>query len=94
MGLLNWLKDKSFLKLEHDVKLLEARMEGIDMKMENVISQVRSIRSRGYKQKIDEEEEESTGKQPTMKDLAEIKEAFGGSFPIELIEKYKNNQGQ
>ena len=85
MGLINWFKDKVIQKLEHDVALLGAQIARIDMVLEQMQSQIVSVRQARYKKQIQEEET------PTREqDLQEIIKAFGG-LPIELAEKYKNN---
>jgi len=87
MGLINWFKDKVISRIEHDLAILSARMEGFDLQIDQLKAQIASVRQRGYKQRSDPEADQPS-EQATAKDWEEMIKAFGG-VPIELIEKYK-----
>jgi len=93
MGLINWFKDKVIITMERDIAMINARLEGFEMRIDDLQNKLISIRQRTYgvKQK-QEEEQENTG-EPTAKEWDEIKNAFGG-IPIELIEKYNRGRKQ
>jgi len=89
MGLINWFKDKVILHIEHDLALLSARQDGMDMRVEQLQSQIISIRQKRNNVKPEQEEGIS------QKDAYDqIVKAFGGDVPIELLEKYKKEQRQ
>lgn len=91
MGLLSWIQSKKqIFVLQQQMALLEAYIEGIDLRLENLKNQIISVRQRGYKSK----NEASDEPQSSDSDLREIMNAFGGQLPIELAEKYKNNKQQ
>lgn len=89
MGLINWFKDKAFRQLEHQVALQDARMEAIELRMQQLKGQIISVRRTKSRDEDDEQRPENPNNQ-MMKDLEEVRRAFGGDLPIELIEKYKN----
>lgn len=68
------------------MKLLQAEIKGINMELEQLRGQIISVRQSRYKKPKEEDDEGDT-----LKELAQLKEMFGGSLPIELAEKYKNN---
>lgn len=88
MGLINWFKDKVILSIEHDLALLKARMEGFELNIEQMKAQIISVRQKAYRKK--EEETDLDSATQTLKDLEEVRRAFGGDLPIELREKYNN----
>lgn len=82
MGLINWIKDKYFLTLEHEVKLLKAEIITIYAELERNRSTLASFRSKLWR---DPPKQETSDPQT---DFAEIQRRFGGDVPIELAEKY------
>jgi len=83
MGLINWFKDKVVMSMEHDIRLIKAEMQGYQMQIEQLKSQIISLRQKKYQQ-----QEENISPQAS---LDEIQRAFGGQLPIELAEKYKRD---
>lgn len=92
MGLINWLKDKIILQIEHDVKLLQADIKRLESMMEGLDSKIISVRQRAYKQQKSSEEEDNG---PSLaQEIQQMKEMFGGSLPIELQERLKRSGDQ
>lgn len=89
MGLINWFKDKIIYRMEHDIALMAARMEGFELQIDQLKAQIASVRQRSYKQS--EPQPDQSNNEPSSKDWDEIRTAFGGSIPIELVEKYKRS---
>lgn len=87
MGIINWFKDKIILKMEHDIALLYAKMDGLEMQIENLKGQIQSVRTMRRKKLSEEGEEE--GENPN---LDEIRKAFGGDIPIEFSERMRRQQ--
>lgn len=86
VGLINWLKDKIILQMEHDIKMLQAEIKRIDNQLEGLDSKIISVRQRAYKQQKTIDEDEGGDIQ---KEIAQMKELFGGSLPIEIQERLK-----
>ncbi len=86
MGLINWLKDKVVMQLEHDIRLMRADIEGINAQMETLRSQIASVRT--MKRRKSEENEEID----SDTDLSAIRKAFGGDIPIEFSQRMKDGQ--
>lgn len=86
MGLINWLRDKAFLKLEHDVAILNTKIESLEMQLETLKGQIASVRAmKRNKLAQGDDEERSEGYKGLIDD---VREAFGGDLPIEM-QNYK-----
>lgn len=92
MGLINWLKDKIILQMEHDIKMLQAEIKRIDNQLEGLDSKIISVRQRAYKQQKTNDEEENTGS--LAKEIQDMQAIFGGSLPIEIQERLKRSNTQ
>jgi len=96
MGLINWLKDKVILRLEHDVAMLNAKLDGVEMQIETLKSKIQSVATMKRKRiKEDEEnDDDDSGEDArgtTSGDMEAIRKAFGGDIPIEFArQNYKN----
>jgi len=94
MGLINWLKDKVILRLEHDVAILNAKLEGIEMQIETLKSKIQSVAT--MKRKRIKEDEDDDGvldeqRSTDAGDMEAVRRAFGGDIPIEFTrQNYKN----
>lgn len=86
MGLINWFRDKAFLKLEHDVAILNTKIEALEMQIETLKSQISSVRAmKRNKIAQGDDEERLDGYQGIIDD---VRKAFGGDLPIEM-QNYK-----
>lgn len=86
MGLINWLKDKIILKMEHDIAMLNAKIDGVELQIETLKSQIQSVRAMKRKKLSDDDEESDTD------NLEAIKKAFGGDIPIEFTERMRRRE--
>lgn len=57
MGLINWFKEKKLDELSYEIKQLKQEMELINSSIENLKTQVRSIRTLVYRKKYNEDDE-------------------------------------
>lgn len=86
MGLINWLKDKIILKMEHDIAMLNAKIDGVELQIETLKSQIQSVRAMKRKKLSDDDEESDTD------NLEAIRKAFGGDIPIEFTERMRRRE--
>lgn len=86
MGLINWLKDKIILKMEHDIAMLNAKIDGVELQIETLKSQIQSVRAMKRKKLSDDDEESDTD------NLEAIQKAFGGDIPIEFTERMRRRE--
>lgn len=87
MGLINWLRDKAFLTLEHDVRMMRTEIESINLQLESLKSRIASVRTMKSRRQNEEEED-------SQADIDAIRKAFGGDLPIEFMQKYKNSNNE
>lgn len=87
MGIVNWLKDKVVLRLEHDVAMLNTKIEALEMQIETLKSQIATVRAMKRRKLQDDDEEESQ-----TPDIDAIRKAFGGELPIEFNERMQRRQ--
>jgi polyhydroxyalkanoate synthesis regulator phasin len=83
---------KRILNLDLEVSKLQQQVKSIDTMLDNYRTEVKLLNKKSKRAMRDILEDEDGNDEPAsgaMTDRA-IMEAFGGSLPIELIEKYKN----
>jgi predicted nuclease with TOPRIM domain len=83
-----WNKGKRIENLEHEVQEVKHKIAFLEQVNSLFETNLRSMRGRMNQKvgKLDATEEESS----SSSDIDEIAKAFGGSVPVELVEKYKN----
>lgn len=86
---MNWIKDKAFRSLEHEVMLQNAKMETLELQIARLKSEIQSVRSKLWRSRDSESYEETKEEDG----YAEIVKAFGGEVPFELRQKYNKEKG-
>lgn len=89
MGLINWLKDKIILRMEHDIAMLNTNMQGLELQLDQMRGQIASIRSLSRrKAKYEDEEEEKEEKMEKLPQ--EVRDFMASTIEMQQAQKYKN----
>jgi hypothetical protein len=82
--------DTDIHTLKVEIENLKLFYEMMEKKLDFYIKETKTLRKAAYR--IKDEEEGGQEENASGNDMRTIMEAFGGSVPIELAEKYKREQ--